>query len=137
MRNTILITLIVVVLGLFGFGVWYIMKPSTTSSTNITSPSDVTQTAQQPTVIAPNAAVATKTYTLADVSSHSTESDCWLVISNKVYNVTSFIPSHPGGQEILKGCGKDATQMFSGEREHAENNASALLPQYYIGDIFQ
>ncbi len=37
-----------------------------------------------------------KTYTAAEVALHNKESDCWLIIEAKVYNVTKFIPSHPG-----------------------------------------
>ena len=57
------------------------------------------------------------------------------MIENKVYDVTSFIPQHPGGNEILKGCGKDATTMFQGNREHQQNNAASYLPTYEIGSI--
>ena len=91
----------------------------------------IPQQAPQPT----SAAAAKQTYTMADVATHSNESDCWLVIENKVYDVTSFIPNHPGGKEILKGCGKDATALFQGEREHQENNASTYLPTYMIGSL--
>jgi cytochrome b involved in lipid metabolism len=48
-----------------------------------------------------------------------------------VYDVTTFIGKHPGGEAILKGCGKDATQMFS---RHPES-AKALKEQFYIGDL--
>jgi cytochrome b involved in lipid metabolism len=38
----------------------------------------------------------TKTYTLEDLKQHTTESDCWLAIHGKVYNVTDFLDEHPG-----------------------------------------
>ncbi len=76
-----------------------------------------------------------KTYTLTDVAKHDNQSDCWLVIDNNVYNVTSFIGQHPGGDEILKECGRDATSLFSRVRDHAENSASSLLPPYLIGTL--
>jgi len=50
--------------------------------------------------------------TLADVEKHSTKEDCWLVLSGKVYDVTEMIGKHPGGEAILQGCGKDATELF-------------------------
>ena len=69
---------------------------------------------------------------LADVAKHATASDCWMAIDGKVYNVTSFIPNHPGGEAILRGCGKDASDMFNSR--HGER-AKALLPSFYIGDL--
>lgn len=62
--------------------------------------------------------IAKKTYSMDEVSKHSTESDCWLVISGKVLDVTTFIPQHPGGKVIVKGCGKDATTYFTGVKKH-------------------
>lgn len=52
------------------------------------------------------------TYSLAQVAEHSSKDDCWTVINNSIYNLTSFIPSHPGGDEILRACGKDGTSLF-------------------------
>ena len=79
--------------------------PVTTSPVVTTSPTAVTQQ-----------------YSLADVGAHNKASDCWMVIHDKVYNVTSFIASgqHPGGPVITQGCGKDATTLFEdrpGEKE--------------------
>ena len=50
---------------------------------------------------------------MKEVAKHSTESDCWLVIEGNVYDVTGFIPKHPGEERILNGCGKDATELFA------------------------
>ncbi len=72
-------------------------------------------------------------YAMSEVAQHNNQDDCWLVINGKVYDVTSFIPDHPGGNEILKGCGKDATSLFEGEREHSGSKALDLLPKFEIG----
>ncbi len=90
---------------------------------------EVKQTTQETTV--PSSNTTTKSYTLEEVSGHSTASSCWLVLDQKVYDVTSFIGKHPGGESILKGCGKDATQMFS---RHPES-AKAMKEKFYIGDL--
>lgn len=37
-----------------------------------------------------------KSYTASEVSEHSNSSSCWLILDNKVYDVTVFIPKHPG-----------------------------------------
>jgi cytochrome b involved in lipid metabolism len=61
-----------------------------------------------------------------------------MVIEGKVYDVTSFIPTHPGGDEILKGCGKDATSMFNSRPTDGTSHstlARAQLQSFYIGDL--
>lgn len=72
---------------------------------------------------------------LSTVAQHSTRTDCWLAISGKVYNVTSFVNQHPGGAEILQGCGKDATAMFQAQGH--SNQAASMMAQFYIGDLVQ
>lgn len=73
-----------------------------------------------------------------EVASHTSISDCWLIISQKVYNVTSYITSHPGGiGAITPYCGKEATQAFAtkgGSGSHSQT-AYNILASYYIGDL--
>jgi len=80
-----------------------------------------------------------KIYSLADVAKHNSVDDCWLVIKGTVYDVTTYIPKHPGGQEILRGCGRDATELFATEgkpngRPHPAK-AEELLPSLEIGKL--
>jgi len=89
-----------------------------------------TQTAQEDDEIV---AIAKTGFTATEVAAHNSATDCWLILDGKVYEVTDFIPSHPGGKAILKGCGKDATQMFSGHPE----SAKAMKEKFYIGDLKQ
>lgn len=79
----------------------------------------------------PIGTIAKTGFTASEVAEHSTADDCWLILEGKVYEVTEFIPSHPGGKAILKGCGKDATKMFAGHPE----SAKAMKEKYYIGDL--
>jgi cytochrome b involved in lipid metabolism len=78
-------------------------------------------------------------YELGVVSAHDSETDCWIVLEGKVYDVTPFISSHPGGEAILEGCGRDATDLYDtrpmGSGTPHSQNARNLLAQYYIGDI--
>jgi cytochrome b involved in lipid metabolism len=80
-----------------------------------------------------------KTYTLADVAAHASQEDCWLAIHGKVYDVTHYIKSHPGGTAILQGCGNDATYLFEvrpmGSGLPHSDIARHVMQKYYIGDV--
>lgn len=48
-----------------------------------------------------------------EVAQHTSPESCWVVLYGDVYDVTSFIPEHPGGSKIiLKLAGRDATEEF-------------------------
>jgi cytochrome b involved in lipid metabolism len=55
-----------------------------------------------------------ETYTPSQVSEHnSEEKGLWIIVDNVVYDVTKFLPDHPGGPKILKrSAGKDASKSF-------------------------
>lgn len=75
-----------------------------------------------------------KLLTFQDISTHNNKSDCWLIISNKVYDVTPFLYEHPGGEDIiLKATGRDATEDYNGVNHSGE--ATGILQKYYVGDL--
>merc|ERR1740139_867054 len=52
-------------------------------------------------------------YTKEDVAKHTTKNDCWVILNDRVLNVTNFLSEHPGGElAILTFAGKDATEEF-------------------------
>jgi predicted heme/steroid binding protein len=55
-----------------------------------------------------------RVFTLAEVAKHNSEDSCWMAIGGKVYDVTTFIAAHPGGDIIMEGAGIDATELFEG-----------------------
>ena len=78
---------------------------------------------------------------MTEISKHNSVADCWLLINNKVYNLTSFINSHPGGVgTITNYCGKEATSAYDtkgGRGRGHSSYADSLLAQYYIGNFDQ
>lgn len=73
------------------------------------------------------------------VANHNSSNDCWLIVSDKVYDVTQYIPFHPGGtNSIINNCGTDSTTLFTsnvnGGHSHS-NSANSLLANYYVGDM--
>ncbi len=90
---------------------------------------------------APAPVVKTGNQTMAEVAKHNNQNDCWTVISGKIYNTTSLIGRHSGGdQAILDYCGKDGTEAFDkkGQRQEPHSDqAKEILKQFYIGDLLK
>jgi cytochrome b involved in lipid metabolism len=78
-------------------------------------------------------AVTGKKYTRKEVAEHNSAEDCWLIIKNKVYDVTTYVSHHPGGEKIFINAGNDNTDGFYGEQH--PTTVEDLVSQYYIGDL--
>lgn len=53
----------------------------------------------------------TQAVTLAELSQHSSEQDCWVAYKGEVFNITWFIPQHEGGLQIVSLCGQQADEF--------------------------
>jgi cytochrome b involved in lipid metabolism len=73
-------------------------------------------------------------FTSIEVNTHNTNTDCWTIIEDKIYNVTSFIDQHPGGERILQACGIDATTLFKTDFPHTPEGEN-VLKDYFIGNL--
>jgi ferredoxin-NADP reductase len=74
------------------------------------------------------------TWTIQEVSRHNRRDDCWMVIRNKVYDVTSYMEYHPGGpEELMRGAGSDATALFA--EAHSWVNFESLLASCLLGEL--
>lgn len=63
-----------------------------------------------------------------EVAKHNSPESCWVIIDGTVYDVTKFLPEHPGGQNIiLRYAGKDASKKFF--QIHGIDIISNLLPE--------
>ncbi|OIW23484.1 acyl-CoA dehydrogenase NM domain-like protein [Coniochaeta ligniaria NRRL 30616] len=64
-------------------------------------------------------AIASKTFTRAEVAKHNTEDSVWFVVDATVYDVSDFLDAHPGGEAVLRQvAGKDATVDFYNLHRH-------------------
>ncbi|EOR04213.1 hypothetical protein J056_002291 [Wallemia ichthyophaga EXF-994] len=62
----------------------------------------------------------------------SVDDEIWCSFSGKVYNVTRYLPFHPGGdKEVLRIAGKDGTDLFM--KTHAWVNIDYMLDECLIG----
>lgn len=78
------------------------------------------------------------TLTLAEVAKHNKTTDCWMIISGNVYNLTGYASYHPGGvNNITSYCGQDGTNAFATKNQNTPHSAYAnnLLNSYYLGEV--
>ena len=51
--------------------------------------------------------------TVEEVSRHNIPEDAWVILDDKVYNISPYLEFHPGGVETLMlGIGGDCSSMF-------------------------
>ncbi|XP_066353812.1 cytochrome B5-like protein [Miscanthus floridulus] len=58
------------------------------------------------------AGMTSRSFTKEEISKHNTRKDCWIIIKDKVYDVTPYVEEHPGGDAILNNAGGDSTRGF-------------------------
>lgn len=74
---------------------------------------------------------------MSEVAQHNSRGTCWAAINGSVYDLTSWIPKHPGGEQaILQLCGTDGSAKFN--RQHGGNNmVLSVLAGFKIGLLAQ
>ncbi|KAF5727142.1 cytochrome b5 isoform Cb5-D [Tripterygium wilfordii] len=76
----------------------------------------------------------TKLYSMQEAAEHGSKDDCWVVIDGKVYDVSSYLDEHPGGDDVvLAVTGKDATDDFE-DAGHSKE-ARELMEKFCIGEL--
>ena len=114
-------------------------KVFVTPAANLSSTSQTTQTTSA-TQTSPLSPTGTTGLTATEVATHNSSKSCYLIVNNKVYDVTTFLQMHPGGGGLITPyCGKEATQAFNtqgGGGRHS-STAASMLTDYYIGNLAQ
>ncbi|MBL8020800.1 MAG: cytochrome b5 domain-containing protein [Leptospirales bacterium] len=77
---------------------------------------------------------------LGELQSHSTAADCWTLIDQNVYDITSYLSEHASAHEysLVKWCGKDSSAAWKdkdGKAKPHSRKAENLLRKYRIGKI--
>lgn len=80
---------------------------------------------------------ALPTIATANVASHNNEKSCYVTIGANVYDVTKFMPDHPGGGDlILQYGGKDVSKILVDELSHKHTEAAyEILNESLIGFV--
>ena len=59
---------------------------------------------------------------------HNKPDDAWAAFSGKVYNITPYLPFHPGGEkELMRVAGRDGTKLFSAQHHPILPSPSSAL----------
>lgn len=118
MKKVLVILGIIVALGLLSFLIVSLTsddEPTNSDSVSVTT--SETEVAEQDTTTTTESSgdILTK----EEVAQHDSSSDCWTIINGDVYDLTSYVSEHPGGDEIERACGIDGTTLF--ERRETES----------------
>lgn len=75
------------------------------------------------------------TYSAEEVSKHDSKSSFWVTYKHGVYDVTAFLPSHPGGEQILNAGGLSVEPFWNVYGMHKTDDIFQLLESYRIGNL--
>lgn len=74
-------------------------------------------------------------YTMDKVKANNSATSCWSAINGKVYDLTRWISSHPGGSGAIRSlCGTDGSAEFNGQHGGA-GTPTARLAGYLLGPL--
>ncbi len=135
MNKTILfiVAAIVVIGAIFATGMWMNKNTtnlSTTSTSTTSSGGESKNSSIQPS--------AQKNITKAELAQNNNDTSCWVSVKTKVYNVTPYLPKHPGGKaELLKNCGSelDPKSMSHKGGEFTSDRIQEILKPFAIGSL--
>ena len=78
-------------------------------------------------------------FTAAQVAIHNHRDDLWVILrikgQAKVFDVTSYVDEHPGGDAILTNAGGDSTEAFTGPQHPPR--VYDMIDEFCIGDLVE
>ena len=86
-----------------------------------------------PTIVSASPARNQGSFALEEVAKHNTREDCWIIVDGSVYDVTSYVEDHPGGDSILNNAGKDSSEGVHGPQHPV--SMYDVLALYKIGEL--
>lgn len=83
----------------------------------------------------PTASATPAGYTMDQVKANNTAQKCWSVIDSKVYDLTTWISSHPGGAGAITSlCGTDGTSAYINQHK-GQSQPASRLSGYLLGPL--
>ncbi|GAM17872.1 hypothetical protein SAMD00019534_010470, partial [Acytostelium subglobosum LB1] len=72
-------------------------------------------------------------FSLEEIALHNTVDDLWMIIQNKVYDITKYVGAHPGGKNaLIRFAGRDGTENV---QFHSGMMLKLLNDHYFIGHL--
>ncbi|KAI9721667.1 MAG: hypothetical protein M1828_005035 [Chrysothrix sp. TS-e1954] len=86
--------------------------------------------------IQPDNDVTIRKIRLEEISKHDQSADTyWVIRGDRVYDVTDWVPNHPGGEVILRGAGGAIDRYWDIFTIHKKQDVYDILEQYFIGVV--
>ena len=83
----------------------------------------------------PSASATPAGYTMEQVKANNTATKCWSAIDGKVYDLTNWISSHPGGAGAITSlCGTDGTSAYINQHK-GQSRPGSTLTAYLLGPL--
>ena len=71
----------------------------------------------------------------SEISKHSIAKDCWSIVNGNVYNLTTYVQSHPGGAGVIKNiCGRDGSAAFKNQHG-SSSKPNNVLSAFLLGSV--
>lgn len=75
-------------------------------------------------------------FRLAEVKEHGPKSERpWVTYKGKIYDITDWVPAHPGGEVILRAAGSDIEPYWNIFAIHKSQYVLDILESYCIGHV--
>ena len=101
-----------------------------TQTTALGDTAPTTANPASPKVSSPTGTVALSN---AEIGTHNSKSDCWSIVNGNVYNLTSYVSRHPGGQSVIANiCGKDGSNAFTNQHNN-QGKPNNVLSAFLLG----
>jgi cytochrome b involved in lipid metabolism len=73
----------------------------------------------------------------AQLAEHNSRTNCWIAYGGKVYDITSWLPEHPGSADaIAPFCGTSSEFESAFQGQHGQSQVQRLLQEgTYKGDL--
>ena len=77
-------------------------------------------------------------FRISDVRQHGPNSERpWIICEDKVYDITDWIPAHPGGDVILRAAGGSIEPYWDIFSIHKTKYVREILEQYLLGQLHE
>lgn len=74
-------------------------------------------------------------YTMDEVQKHASRESLWITYGIGVYDITKFLPEHPGSDKVMLAAGNAIDPFWHVYQQHNTAEVLSLLETFRIGNI--